>query len=73
MPFPSTTRGMQIGAVIVGVVLLACAAALYASSGGALDGPAWIGLVLLAGLGLEELACGVLGRRSLLARVGPLP
>ena len=58
---------------VFGGVLLVAAALLATHPGGLADRGDRLGFAALLALGIEEVACAVAARRSLLARIGPLP
>ena len=54
-----------------GVMFVACAIAIFVVT--ALTLGVWIAAMVICGLGLDAMICAIRSRKSLLARIGPVP
>lgn len=66
------TRGERIAGWVVGLVFVGLGIAVLVVAGGVGTGPI-LAAAALAGLGAQALWATTRGRRSSLARIGPLP
>lgn len=64
---------MESRLIAAGIGLLFTALAAWIAFAIARDWPAYLAAVVVGGLGIDMIVSAILGRRSLISRIGPLP
>ena len=68
---PAHSTAYRIVTFSFGVLFVTCAVAIFMISGLALG--VWIAGIVIGGLGLDAMISAIRSRKSLLARIGPVP